>query len=215
MLARPRDPLRRWLLGLMLWLLPLYAAWWLGGAEWVLRWLRVVADALLPHLFPQGVSEIVQEANQSWKVRTGLVIQDVFPFTMAILFVAKTTLLRIVMGFPLLWALLLATPGRTLKRLTWGTLLLAAVSLLGIGGHIWALVATLFNHQVSLIDENLIPPPFRVAVDPYPDWLLHMSGFAHYLALLIVPIIAPVLLWVMLCPHGVGRLVVSLRRRLH
>ena len=214
MLARPRDPLRRWLRGLIMWLLPLYAAWWLGGAEWALRLLRTLADALLPHLFPQGVSEIVWQADQSWKVRTGLVIQDTFPFAMGIIFISKTILLRIIMGFPLLWALLLATQGNKLKRLLWGTLLLAGVSLLGISGHLWALVAAMFNHQVSLIDGSLLPPPFSVSVDPYPDWLFHLAGFAHYLAILIVPIIAPVLIWVMLCQRGVMRVIVSLRRRI-
>jgi hypothetical protein len=214
MAARPRNYFRSWLIRLLLCLLPLYAIWWLGGAEWALRLLRVLADAVLPRLFPQGVSEIVLQADQSWKVRTGLVVQDNLPPAMGIIFVAKKMLLRIVMGFPMLWALLLATPGSRLKRLVWGTLLLGAVSLLCTGGHLWALIAVLFNHRISLIDESLVPPPFRVVVDPYPDWLFHLSSFAHYLAVLIVPIVAPVLIWVMLCPRGVMRLVVSLRRRL-
>lgn len=210
--ARRRDPVLRWLTLLILWLLPLSAAWWLGGAEWALRLLRVLAGSILPHCFPQGVSEIVLQADQSWKVRTGLAIQGEFPAAMAIFFVDKTILLRIVMGFPLLWALLLATPGSRLKRIAWGTLLLGGLSLLGIGMHVWALMAVMLNHQASLIDESLVPPPFRVSVDSYPEWLFHLSGFAHYLAVLIMPVIAPVLIWVMLCPRGVKRLVVSLRR---
>jgi hypothetical protein len=211
--TRRRDPVLRWLILLILWLLPLTAAWWLGGAEWALRLLRVLADSILPHCFPQGVSEIVLQADQSWKVRTGLTIQGEFPAAMAIFFVDKTTLLRIVMGFPLLWALLLATPGSRLKRIAWGTLLLGGVSLLGISANMWAMIAVMFNHQASLIDESLVPPPFQVSVDPYPEWLFHLSTFAHYLAVLIVPVIAPVLIWVMLCPRGMRRLLVSLRRR--
>jgi hypothetical protein len=209
----PRSPTQRWLIRLVLWLLPLYTLWWFGGgAEGLLRPLRLLADATLPHLFPQGVSEIVLQPDQSWKVRTGLVVQDKFPFEMAILFVSKTMLLRIVMGFPLLWGLILATRGDKFKRLVGGTVLLAAMCLIGIGGHIWALVAVVFNHQPSLIDDSLVPPPFRLAVAPYPQWLFHLSSFAHYLAILIVPIISPVLIWVMLCPRSVTRLVVSLRR---
>lgn len=211
--ARRRDPVLRWLMFLILWLLPLTAAWGLGGAEWALRLLRVLANSTLPHCFPQGVSEILMQDNQSWKVRSGLTIQDRFPAALAIFFVDKTILLRIVIGFPLLWALMLSTPGGKLKRIAWGTLLLGVVSLLGIGAHIWALLAVMFNHQASLIDESLVPPPFRVSVDAYPAWLFHLSAFAHYLAILIVPVIAPVLIWVMLCPRGVRRLLVSLRRR--
>lgn len=211
--ARRRDPVLRWLTHLILWLLPLSAAWWLGGAEWALRLLRVLADSILPHCFPQGVSEIVLQADHSWKVRTGLAIKDEIPVAMAIFFVDKTILLRIVMGFPLLWALLLATPGSWLKRIAWGTLLLGVISLLGIGLNVWATMAVMFNHQASFIDGGLLPPPFRVSVAPYPEWLLHLSVFAHYLVVLIVPVIAPALIWVMLCPRGVRRLVVSLRRR--
>lgn len=211
--ARRRNPVRRWLMHLILWLLPLSVAWWLGGAEWALRLLRVLADSILPHCFTQGVSEIVLQADQSWKVRTGLAIQDQLPVSMAIFFVDKTILMRIVMGFPLMWALLLATPGSWLKRIAWGTLLLGGISLLGISLNMWATLAVMFNHQASFIDTNLLPPPFRVAVAPYPEWLLHLSVFAHYLVILIVPIIAPILIWVMLCPRGVKRLVVSLRRR--
>jgi hypothetical protein len=131
-----------------------------------------------------------------------------------ITFLNKETLQHIVLGFPLLWALLLATPGRWKKRLVIGTALMVLLSLLGIAGHLWANLAVVANHRPSVIDESLVPPPYSVSATPYPDWLFHLSSFAHYLAILILPIIGPVLIWVALCPRELMRLVLSLRRRL-
>ena len=215
MSANRHDFFRLWLILLILLLVTLYPAWWwLGGAEWVLRGLRLMANALLPHFFSQGISEVTLLANQSWKVLTGLNVEDSHPAETAIFFITEKHLLRSVMGFPLLWALLLATPGSGLKRLVWGTLLLGLISLLGLAGHMWATIGVMVNHQPSSIDENLVPPPYRVSGVPYSEWLFHLSGFAHYLEAVIVPIIAPVLIWVLLCPRGVMRLVVSVRRRI-
>ena len=212
--AHRRNAFRHWLIRLVIWLVPLSAAWWwLGAAEWSLHILRPVANGLLPHVFAQGVSELVQQGDGAWKVRTGLVAIGTVPPQNAVMSLPLTELLRTVMGFPLTWALLLATPGSRLKRLVLGTLLIGAVSLLGIAAHIWASLAVMVNHRASIIDSGMVPPPFLVSGEPFPEWAFQVSGFAHYLAALITPIVAPVIIWLALCPRGVMRLVASLRRR--
>ena len=114
--ALPRDLFRLWLILLIVWLVPLYAAWWwLGWAEWVLRVLRGLGNIALPPVFNQGVSEILLQADKSWKVRTGLVTENSNPSEMAVFFIEKPFLLHIIMGFPLLWALLLAPLGTCLN----------------------------------------------------------------------------------------------------
>jgi hypothetical protein len=211
-LHQPHNGFRRWLLRLVLWLLPLCVVWWwLGGADWFLRVLSLLADAVLPHWVFADVQQILWQGNQTWRVRTALGIVN-SPESL-IIFLSKERLTHIVLGFPLLWALLLATAGPKKFRLVLGTLLLAGLSLLGVAAHIWAFMAVVFNHRASVIDEALMPPSFTLLAAPYPDWQFHLSSFAYYLAAIVVPLISPVLIWVALCPRGVKRLVVALRQK--
>lgn len=213
--ARQSKLFRGWLIRLIIWLPPLFAAWWwLGLAEAVLHGLSILAAMSLPMLFHQGVSEIVRQENQSWMVLTKLVIEHSDPSSLVVMVVSKEKLLHMIFGFPFLWGLLLATPGKRARRIIWGTLLLVAISFLGIAIDLWASLAVIINHQASFIDEGVVPPPFRVSVPPYPQWLLHLSSFARYLSILIVPMIAPVLIWVILCTRRIMRLLVSLRWRM-
>lgn len=213
--ARQSKLFRGWLIRLIIWLLPLFVAWWwLGLAEWVLRGLSILAAMVLPELFYQGISEIVRQENQSWVVLTGLVIEHSDPSSLVVMVISKEKLLHMIFGFPLLWGLLLATPGNQIRRIVWGTLLLVTISFLGIAIDLWASLAVIINHQASFIDESMAPPPFRVSVPPYPQWLFHLSSFARYLSILIVPMIAPVIIWVILCPRSIMRLLVSLRWRM-
>jgi hypothetical protein len=199
----PHSAFRSWLLRLLLWLLP--------GSDWFLRVLSLLADAVLPHWVFADVKQIVWQGNQSWRVRTHLGIVNT-PESLVI-FLTKETLKHIVLGFPLLWALLLASAGPKKLRLVLGTLLLTGLSLLGVTAHIWAYLAVVVNHRASTIDESLMPPPFALLAAPYPDWQFHLSSFAYYLAVIVVPLISPVLIWVALCPRGVKRLVVALRQK--
>jgi hypothetical protein len=211
-LHQPRNTFRRWLFQLVLWLVPLCTIWWwLGGADWFLRVLSLLADAVLPQWVFADVQQILWQGNQTWRVRTHLGIVN-SPESL-IIFLSKERLTHIVLGFPLLWSLLLATAGPKRLRLVLGTLLLAGLSLLGVAAHIWAFMAVVLNHRASVIDEGLIPPRFTLLAAPYPDWQFHLSSFAYYLAAIVVPLISPVLIWVALCPRGVKRLIVALRKR--
>jgi len=212
--VRKSKYFRRWLIRLLILLVPLHAAWWwLGLSEWALRGMSIVAALALPEIFHHSVGAIVRQDNQSWTVITRLVIEHSEPSSLVVMEIAKQKLLHMIFGFPLLWGLLLATPGSRARRIAGGTLILIAISLLGIATDLWASLAVIVNHQASFIDEGVVPPPFLVSTAPYPQWLFYLSSFARYLAILIVPMIAPVLIWVMLCPRHIMRLLVSLRRR--
>jgi hypothetical protein len=208
---RPHSAFRRWLVRLALWLAPMCVLWWwLHGADWYLRSLSLLADATLPHWVLGDVREIFWLGNQNWKVRTQLMIVN--SAEILVVFVVKQELMHLVLGFPLLWALLLATVGPKKLRLALGTLLLTVVSLLGVAAHIWVLLVTVINHRASEIVSNLAPPTFTVMATAYPDWLFHLSSFAYFLAVIVVPLLAPVLIWILLCPRGIMRLVVSIQR---
>ena len=212
-LNRAKYPLLTWIAQLFLWLVPLLCAWWwLGGAELFLRGLRVLANSLFPMLFSQGVIEILRETDQSWKVRTGLAIVASVPPQSSIIFIEHKTLLRMVTGYPLFWALVLASYGPRTKRLIWGTILLSGVSLMAIASYLWAMIPVLVNHEPSSM-LNLVPPNYQVSGKSYPSWIAHLSSFAHFLAILIIPFMSPVLMWIAVSPGALKRLVVSLRHK--
>ena len=94
-----------------------------------------------------------------------------------------------------------------------GTGLLTLVELFNVASHLWAMLAVVVNHRASLIDTNLLPPPFTVRTTPYADWVFHLSSYAYYMSIVVTPLIAPVLVWVGLCQRGIRRLVVAVRRK--
>lgn len=208
---RRRSFFRRWLIRLALWLVPMCAIWWLGGAEWALQGFRVIANYLLPGIVLPHVIAITAQADQSWKVLTAFYIEGGGQVSRAVFFVFQPRLLKTILGFPLLWALLLATPGRWIKRLLLATALLIVISLLCMAAQMSLYIAVIVNHQPSVIDQSMVAPPFTVAANRYPMWLFYLVDLSSYLAILIVPVIAPVLVWLLLCRRAVMRLLVSVR----
>ena len=206
------NSFRVWLLRVLLWLVPLCALWWwLGGSDWFLRVLSLLADAVLPKWVFADVREMVWQGNQTWRVRTLLPVES--SGENLVVFISKERLTHMVLGFPLLWALLLATKGPKVWRMILGTGLLTLVELFNVASHLWAMLAVVVNHRASLIDTNLLPPPFTVRTTPYADWVFHLSSYAYYMSIVVTPLIAPVLVWVGLCQRGIRRLVVAVRRK--
>lgn len=208
---RPLSAFWRWLLRLGAWLVPLSVAWWwLDAADWFLRILSLLADATLPHWIFSDVQNIFWQGNLKWRLPTGIKISG--STENLILFLAPSQLQRVVLGMPLMLALLLATSGPKKLRLVFGVVCFFGLSLFGVAAHIWALLAVVVNHKASVIDQAMVPPAFMVIATPFPDWVFHLSSFVYYLAVLVLPLIGPVLIWVLLCPRGILRLLVSLRR---
>ena len=209
-LRLPSSAIGRWAVRLALWLALLCATWWLGGADGYLRLLMGLADATLPRWVFADVERIVWQGHPAMQVFTTLAIANTDEFLL--MSMAKQTVMHFVLGFPIAGALLLATPGRKKRRLMLGSLALISVSLLEVAAFIWANLAVIVNHRASLMEATLVPPSFTVVAMAYPEWQFHLSGFAYYLAMVAAPLMAPVLIWVLLCPGGVARLLVSLRR---
>lgn len=208
----------RWFLRLIMWLvLSCSAWWWLGGAQYLLRVLTACASITMPNAIFDSVSSIAMVEGQAWKIVTSLDIVlttresvSALDGGQAVILINNNDLIHTLLGFPLLWALLMSTPGRWKKRIVVGTLILTALAFLGIASLIWALLTVLVNHNTSAI-LSWEPPLFSVHARPYPSWIFHLSSFTCYLLVLIAPIISPILIWVMLCRGEVKRLVIRLR----
>lgn len=207
-----------WVLRLLVWLGFSFAVWWwLGGAHYLLRVLSVCANVVMPSVFFDNLSSVTLVEGLSWKIITSLEVVTGEPGLVnageagpAVILINQNDLLHTLLGFPLLWALLLSTPGRRTKRLVIGSLVLTVVAFLGMASLVWALLTVLVNHRTSAI-LSWGPPPFSVLARPFPEWVFHLSSFTCYVLILIAPIISPILIWIALCRRAVIRLVTRLR----
>lgn len=197
-----------------MWLIPLCVAWWwLGGAQVFLHFMRLCADAIMPRLLFDNVAAIKLMSDQSWEVATSLEIVGAPATEPTAVFTFNIRgLMHSVLGFPLLWSLLMSTPGRWKKRLLVGSLLLAGLSFLCQASQIWATLTVLVNHQANILGDPA-PPPFSVLAMPYPSWAFHLSSYAYYLSVLVLPIVAPILVWAVLCHRQITYFVMRLRAR--
>ncbi len=119
---------------------------------------------------------------------------------------------RFTVVFPLFWGLVLATPRiQTLKQLALGTLILLVVSLPMVLMYTQFKLGLLINHQAALTE---IPHGPYLLTLPYPDYLYYLMGIGRQLSLLVLPTLAPLLLWGLLNQGFIRRLIVSgIRRR--
>ena len=206
-----RRSIRRWAFRLFLCLIPLCAAWWLGGAHYFLRLMNACANSVMPRLLFDNVASIQLMDNQSWKIITSLEIIGAPPTEPPAEFMFDIRgLMHSVLGFPLLWSLLISTTGWRFKRLAAGTLLLATLSFLCQASQIWATLTVLVNHRANILGDPA-PPPFSVFAMPYPSWAFHLSSYAYYLSVLVLPVMSPIVIWVMLCQRRIARIVINLR----
>ena len=197
---------------LFAWLVPLCVTWWwLGGAHYLLQVMRICANSVMPKLLFDNVSSIGLMNDQSWEIVTSLGIVGAPPNEAPATFTFHIRgLMHSVLGFPLLWSLLMATPGHWKKRLVIGTLILAVLSFLCQASQIWATLAVLVNHQANVLGDPA-PPPFSVYAMPYPSWAFHLSSYAYYLSVLVLPVVAPLLVWATLCHQRIAYFVIRLR----
>ena len=216
-MRRP-ERLRWFALRLWLWLVVSYGAWhWME--PWVVDSLWKVSDQVWPGLFRGGLLS-VEPRETLWLIRTGwpVVTEPGAPTERATTAVPLLIVRRMVSGFPLLMALMLAVLV-TRKRIPRIQAMLAAMSVwwlvswASVTGYAWHLLSVLRNARTSYIDPSLVPPPFQLTVEAYPMWEYYLSGYVMYLSLLIVPVVAPVIIWAWVCRRQVMRLVLRLRRR--
>lgn len=188
------DPLWRWLLGAVLALPLCLGLWWWLLREPLVSGLAQAVDFLLPWLWADTVLGLGRQG------RVWLLVSVIPPLTEPpqMFMALPLSFNRAAVLFPLFWGLTLATPGRgLLRRLLVGTLILLPIALL------MALLAAQFQlvlyrtHLPMLTD---VPPANFALALPDGAFAQVLWGLGRQLAVLVLPIAAPLLLWLSL--HG-------------
>jgi hypothetical protein len=196
----PPERTHRVALRLALCLIGAYALWFGLAQLPALDSLWVLAELVWPKLFHGGLLRI-DPLDVGWRIHSGW-LPAAGPDERGgalILLIDQSALKRIVSGFPLLLALLLATRKPTPKRVLLGLSVLWIISWLAITSYAWHRLAIASGLHTSFVDPSFSPPPFRLAMQAYPTWEVYLSGYLMYLAVLVVPFIAPIVIWAALC----------------
>jgi len=184
-------------------LIPLMLAWWYVVDDLVA--LMRPAVAWVAHLL-MPVRDLLPGDKGGWTAQTSLEItagkwdagrqEANFP-------VDGYLLRRYLVAWPFFFALALAPPrapklGRMLA-IGFGVLLVLFV--LSAAALIAVYVTVLVNHVPSPADRiQFVPPPFYVGAPHYSDTVFFLAALAFYVASYVMPLLAPVLLWLGLNP---------------
>lgn len=203
------DPLWRWLLSAILALAACLAVWWWWLREPLIAGLLQAVGLLSPWLWPDTVLGVGAQQQLGLLIVLPPPLTDPPRLFMAL----PLSFNRAAVIFPLFWGLTLATPGRgLLRRLLLGTLLLLPVALVMV-----LLTAqfqlVLYRTHLPMLTE--VPPAdFALAL---PDGTLArvVWGLGRQLAVLVLPVAAPLALWLSLHSAFLRRLVLGgwLQRR--
>ena len=176
------------------------AFWWFFAQDYLLALLRLLVEPVVLGLMPDKILGILAQ-DRVWLLKTSLSPID---NPMNLLGIPISTN-RLTVSYPLLWGLILATPGvKRLKRLLFGTLLMIPVSI------IMALLLILFKVALNINHEPIlteIPQGDYLLALPYPDYQYYLMAVGRQLALLVLPTLAPVVIWLAL-NRGFVRVVV-------
>ena len=191
-MRRPLDPLLRLLLGAAAGLPACLAFWWWVVREPLAQGLAQATNIVNPWLWPDAILGV------GFREQRSLLVSLLPPLTdSAQLFVTlPLPLSRPTVILPLFWGLTLATPGRALlRRLLFGTLFLLPV--------VCAMVLLYAQFQIALYRTHLpllteTPPIDYALALPDSPILYHLWGLGRQLAVLVLPVVAPLLAWLSL-----------------
>jgi len=193
-MRQPRDPLWRWLWAAALSLPLALAGWWGWLRQPMIEGLVLAVNLISRWLWPDAVLSI------SLKNHLGLIIMLWPPLTDPPQFFMSLPLSfnRSVVILPLFWGLTLATPGPGLqRRLLLGTVTLLPVALIMALLYVQFQLALYRTHLPTLTE---IPPtPYALAL-PDSATSYYLWGLGRQLAVLVLPVVAPLLVWLWL--HG-------------
>jgi hypothetical protein len=174
-------------------LIPLLALWWLGSGM-MIDLLRPGADWLAGQLHLSD--SIVSSPSHDWRVDTGLERASGREVGGVLTPLPADELRRLLLGFPLFLALVIAPPRfRPARTAAIGVAVLVVVFWVSACSLLFNSVAVIVNHRSSLIMDTIPPPPFTVTRPPFSETAFFLSGLGMYLALQVVPLALPVLLW--------------------
>ena len=184
-------------------LIPLMALWWVS-VDAIVDLLRPVVawcDALL-----LPIRSIASDGTGGWLVQTSLEVtagkwetgRQEANFPIEALF-----LRRYLVAWPFFFALALAPPRspRLAQLLGIGFGVLVMLFLFSASALIFVYVAVLVNHAPNPADRvQLVPPPFYVSAPHYSDTMFFLAGLGFYLSSYVLPLLAPIVLWLGLNP---------------
>ena len=189
------DRLLRFLLGLFV-LFPLVLVAWYGVREWLVSPPIWLADQVLTSWFPRDITRVWQEGDRMVvelrvHTRAGAVRYLERHFDAGI---SGT-------GLPL-FVVLTALSSRSLRD--------------GFKGLAIGVPVVLVGQVLTLVAGTLIQPPFvsllREADGTYLLWAVRAADLGGYLGLVVFQTVLPLILWMLLFPDFVRRLLPSLSR---
>ncbi len=195
-MRRPFDPLLwRLLAGGALFLPLSLAAWWWLVREPLAKILGYGVSWMSQWLWPESILGVGLDRDQGMIVSLlPPLVDSAQSFFMAL----PLPFNRATVILPLFWGLTLATPGRgLLRRVLLGTLILLPL--------VYVMVLLYVQFQLALYRTHLplmteAPPPyFALALPDSPLWY-YLWGFGRQLAVLVLPVVAPLMIWLWL--HG-------------
>lgn len=190
-MRRPLDPLLRLLLSAALSLPLCLALWWWFVREPLVNLLAHTLGFISPWLWPETVLGIGFAGQVGALVTLLPPLSDPSRFMTLPLPLGRSTVI-----LPLFWGLALATPGRALLR----RLLLGTVILLPVAFSMILLYAqfqlALYRTHLPLLTE--IPPADYALALPDHPLLYQLQGLGRQLAVLVLPVVAPLLTWLLL-----------------
>lgn len=178
------SALSQFLLRVLVWLPICFGAWYYLSILFTSP-LASLADALLTWIFPALIERVAQEGNQLIVI-TRLVVSapaDASGASGDLLF--ELNPLKYGYCVPLYTALVLATPGGdTVKTMRWltGMLILLAVQVFGISTEVLKVLA----FQISDEAREMLG---------FADWGYEGLVIAYQLGFLILPPVAPIMIW--------------------
>ena len=189
-LATPRG---QFLSTAMAALVPLLVVWWMGAGV-MIDLLRPGASWLASQLhLAQSISST---PTHDWLVETGLDRASGSQVGAVVIPLGVGELRRLLLGFPLILALILAPPrDRPVRTALIGCAVLVVVFWFSACSLIFNSVAVIVNHRASLIMDTVPPPPFTVTQPALSETAFFLSGLGMYIAMTVLPLALPIGLW--------------------
>lgn len=188
MTSPPPSPLPRFALRVLLVMPVVILVWWYGMRWPLLEALGRLVEPGARWLMSGYIVDMVSQGGM-WQFRTTFAPLGK-PLDVVAIGLPPS---RFTVAFPLLWGLVLATPGaRRLWQLGVGTLVLipAVVAMLLV--FLQFRIGLYVNHQAIVA---LQPPEFYVDALPFPQWAYYLMAVGRQLAVLVLPTLIPLLLW--------------------
>ena len=174
-------------------LVPLLVVWWMGAGV-MIDLLRPGASWLAGQLdLAQSISST---PTHDWLVETGLDRASGSQVGAVVIPLGVGELRRLLLGFPLFLALILAVPRyQPLRTALIGCAVMVVVFWFSACSLIFNSVAVIVNHRASLIMDTVPPPPFTVTQPALSDAAFFLSGLCMYIAMTVLPLALPIGLW--------------------